>query len=78
MEQIGLKAQEHGFQVLVAHSSRNENPSQLSHFAITSKFDEIIHAIGSLFLDLHGLLSTRQTRVLIERIKKYKPESWIG
>ena len=74
VEQIGLKAQEHGFQVLVAHSSRNENPSQLSHFAATSKFDEIIHAIGSLFLDLHGLLSTRQTRVLIERIKKYKPD----
>ena len=74
VEQIGLKAQEHGFQVLVAHSSRNENPSQLSHFAVTSKFDEVIHATGSLLLDLHGLLSTRQTRVLVERIKKYKPD----
>ena len=74
VEQIGLKAQEHGFQVLVAHSSRNENPSQLPHFAVTSKFDEVIHATGSLLLDLHGLLSTRQTRVLVERIKKYKPD----
>lgn len=74
VEQIGLKAQDHGYEVVVVHSSRNENPSQLPHFAVTSKYDEIIHAAGAMLFDLHGLLSTRQTRALVENIKKYKPD----
>lgn len=74
VEQIGLLAQKNGYEVLVAHSSRNFNPTQLPHFAITTKSQEVIHAIGAKFLDLHGLLSTNQTRSLVEKIKKYKPD----
>lgn len=72
--QIGLLAQKHGYEVLVAHSSRNENPTQLPHFAITTKYQEVFHAIGAKFLDLHGLLNTKQTKVLVERIKEFKPD----
>lgn len=74
VEQIGRLAQNHGFEVLVAHSTRNENPSFLPHFAMTTKYEEMIHALGAKFLDLHGLLSTRQTRKLIEHIKVFNPD----
>ncbi|MCA4563338.1 glycosyltransferase [Bacteroides xylanisolvens] len=74
LEQMGLLAQKHGYEVMVAHSTRNENPSQLPHFAMTTKCQEVIHAIGAKFLDLHGLLSTKQTKALVERIKEYQPD----
>lgn len=74
VEQTGMLAMQHGYDVLVAHSSRNENPSRLPHFAVTTKFQEVIHAAGAKFLDLHGLLSTRQTAQLVERIKEYQPD----
>ncbi|WP_448781028.1 glycosyltransferase [Bacteroides congonensis] len=74
VEQIGLLAQKHGYEVLVAHSTRNENPSQLPHFAMTTKTQEMIHAVGAKLLDLHGLLSTRQTKELVKRIKEYQPD----
>lgn len=74
VEQIGLLALQNGYEVLVAHSSRNENPSQLPHFCVTSELDEVIHAAGAKFLDMHGLLSTRQTKALVERIKEFKPD----
>ena len=74
VEQIGLLAQESRYEVLVAHSSRNSNPSDLSHFSVTSKFQELYHALGAKFFDLHGLLSTRQTKALIQKIKEYNPD----
>lgn len=74
VEQTGLLAQKHGYQVLVVHNSRNENPTQLPHFAMTTKCQEMIHAVGAKFFDLHGLLSTRQTEQLVDRIKKYQPD----
>ena len=73
-EQIGLLAMSKGWEVLVAHSSRNQNTSQLSHFAITTQCQEIVHALGAKFLDLHGLMSTKQTRELVERITDYQPD----
>lgn len=74
VEQIGLLSQKNGYECLVAHSSRNENPSQLQHYAITTRWQEVVHALGAKFLDLHGLLSTKQTRELVERIKEYQPD----
>lgn len=37
VEQVGLLAQKYGYQVFVAHSTRNENPTLLPHFAVTTK-----------------------------------------
>lgn len=74
VEQIGLLAQKHGYEVLVAHSTRNENPTKLPHFTITTRRDELIHAAMAKFLDMHGLLSIRQSKVLVERIKEYQPD----
>ena len=74
VEQISLLAEKKGYECFVAHSTRNENPSQLQHYAMTTKFQEIIHALGAKFLDLHGLLSTTQTKELVERIKAYQPD----
>ena len=74
VEQLGLLAQKHGYEVLVAHSTRNENPTQLPHFAMTTKCDEVMHAAGAKFMDLHGLLSSRKTQQMVERIKDYQPD----
>ena len=74
VEQLGLLAQKHGYECLVAHSTRNENPSQLRHYAMTTRCQEVVHALGAKFLDLHGLLSTAQTISLVERIKEYQPD----
>ena len=74
VEQIGLLAQKYGYECLVAHSTRNENPSQLRHYAMTTRWQEVVHALGAKFLDLHGLLSTAQTIALVERIKDYQPD----
>ena len=74
VEQIGLLAQGLDFDVLVAHSSRNANPSNLPHFPVTTKFQEIGHALGAKFFDLHGLLSSRQTKALIKKIEEYDPD----
>lgn len=74
VEQIGLLSQKNGYECLVAHSTRNENPSQLRHYAMTTRWQEVVHALGAKFLDLHGLLSTAQTRELVERIKDYQPD----
>lgn len=74
VEQIGLLAQKNGYDVLVAHSTRNENPSQLPHFAVTTKWQEVFHALGAKFFDMHGLLSTRQTERLVWKIKDYNPD----
>ena len=73
-EQIALLAEQNGYECFVAHSTRNENPSQLSHYAMTTKRNEVFHALGAKFLDLHGLLSTSQTKELVERIKIYHPD----
>lgn len=74
VEQIGLLSQKNGYECLVAHSTRNENPSQLRHYAMTNRWQEVVHALGAKFLDLHGLLSTAQTIALVERIKDYQPD----
>lgn len=74
VEQIGLLAEKNGYECLVAHSTRNENPSQLRHYAMTTRWQEVVHALGAKFLDLHGLLSTAQTITLVERIKDYQPD----
>lgn len=74
VEQIGMLAQGSGYEVLVAHSARNANPSNLSHIPVTTKLQEVYHALGAKFFDLHGLLSTRQTKILIKKIKEYNPD----
>lgn len=74
VEQIGLLAEKKGFEVLVAHSSRNENPSELRHLRTTTKWQETLHALGARLFDLHGLMSTKPTERLVERIKAYRPD----
>ena len=74
VEQVGLLAQKYGYQVFVAHSTRNENPTLLPHFAVTTKIDEFMHALGAKLLDKHGLLSTHKTNALVERIKAFNPD----
>jgi len=74
VEQIGLLAQDNGHEVLVAHSSRNENPSQLPHYNVTTKTNEFCHAIGARYFDLHGLMSSSQTRRFVEKIKEFNPD----
>lgn len=74
LEQVALLGKRQGFESIVAHSSRNANPSKLPHYAMTTRNQEVLHALGAKFFDLHGLLSTSQTKELVERIKAYHPD----
>lgn len=74
VEQTGLMAETNGYEVMVAHSSRKQNPSCLPHFAVTSRPQEYIHAIGARLLDRHGLMSSGATRRLVRRIREFGPD----
>lgn len=74
VEQIGKLAQNNGYEVMVAHSSRNLGRTSLPHIAVTNKSQEIVHAIGAKLFDKHGLMSTSQTRGVIKKIVDFKPD----
>ena len=73
-EQIGLLAQQNGYEVYIAHGSRYKNPSQLHSIQVVTPLEERLHGVYSLLFDRHGLASTRQTARLVEHIKKIRPD----
>lgn len=73
-EQIGLQAQQNGYEVYIAHGSRYKNPSQLHSLQVVTPFEERLHAVYSLLFDRHGLASTRQTKRLIEQLEAMQPD----
>ena len=73
-EQIGLLAKTKGWDVYMAHGLRHSNPSQLKTIPLVTPWEEKVHAAYSLLLDGHGLGPSRGTRMLVEWIKKNKPD----
>ena len=73
-EQIGLLAQQNGWDVYVAHGARYVNPSKLKSYQVQGKAGEYLHAVKSLLLDADGLGSTCATHRLVKFIKSIKPD----
>ena len=74
VEQIGLLAESHGWEVRVAHSVRYERSSSLKSLSFSSKQSEKWHALWAFLLDKQGLYSARATKRLIKKIDEYQPD----
>ena len=74
VEQIGLLAESHGWEVRIAHSERYKRNSHFKSLYFSSVFSEKWHALCSYLLDCQGLCSKRKTKFLIQKIKEFKPD----
>ena len=74
VEKLGLHAQANGDTCMVAHGARYVRPSQLPHYGFSTKIEEYIHGVISLFGNAHGLGSRFATKRLIRFIRGWKPD----
>lgn len=72
-EQIGNKAQSHGWDCYVGYGNFNLG-SKMKAFHISSKWYKRLHAIESRLFDNHGLSSRLTTHRFIKYIKKVQPD----
>ena len=73
-EQISLLAEKKGWQCYIAHGGRYVNRSQLPTIQVSSKIDNIVHAIKGEFWGLRGFGSILSTRKFIRQLDKLKPD----
>lgn len=74
-EQIGLVAQNAGWDVYIAHGLRYASDSALQSFPVSTPWDEKIHILKSVLFDGHGLdASKAATHCLVARIKELRPD----
>jgi len=73
-ENIGLLANQSGFDTYMAHGPRCINPSALKSICAETSLGEKIHGIGTRLFDKHGLMSRQSTQKLISEIIKIKPD----
>lgn len=73
-EQISLMAQQRGWDCYIAHGGRYVNKSQFKTIPISSKTDNILHAIKGEFFGRHGFGSTISTRKFLKRLDEIKPD----
>ena len=73
-ENIGILAQQQGWDCYIAHSPRYANPTQLKDICTETSWGEKIHALKSFVLDEHGLGSKHATLKLIDKIKSISPD----
>ena len=73
-ENIGLLANQSGFDTYMAHGPRCINPSALKSICVETSLGEKIHGIGTRLFDKHGLMSRQSTQKLISEIIKIKPD----
>lgn len=73
-EEIAQRASIHGWKCVIAHGGRYVRSSDFETIQISSKLDNKIHALKSMFFGMHGLGSFVATRHFIESIKTLKPD----
>lgn len=73
-EGIAKVAKAQGWECFIAHGARYVGKSIQHSYLIESRTGEYFHYAKSLFLDAHGLGSTRATKKLVEYIKEIKPD----
>ncbi|MDD4689817.1 MAG: glycosyltransferase [Eubacteriales bacterium] len=73
--EIGVTAQNNGYEVLFAHSSRYGRKTTLPNYKVGNNFEEYLHAfIYHRALGLDSLGSIIPTKNLIKKIKEYNPD----
>lgn len=73
-ENIGLLANQNGFDTYMVHGPRCVNQSALKPICAETHWGEKIHGIGTRLFDKHGLMSRQSTNKLISKIIKIKPD----
>lgn len=73
-ENIGILANENGFDTYMVHGPRCVNPSALKSICTESSFEEKVHGVMSRLFDAHGLGSVCATRKLIRKFKEINPD----
>lgn len=73
-EQIGMLAQEEGWDVYIAHGARYTNTTALKSIQVVTENMEKMHAFKSMVFDAHGLGSKKATENLVEKIKEINPD----
>lgn len=72
-EQIGILARNNGWDCYMAYGRWAYN-SSLKLYQIGSKKDVYLHGLKSILFDKHALGSVRSTQLLIDEIKKVRPD----
>jgi glycosyltransferase involved in cell wall biosynthesis len=72
-EEIGLLAQQSGYEVRFAYGRKAVN-SKLPLFKIGNKWDMRWHGVKSRFWDAHGFGSRHATKALIRELEVWKPD----
>ena len=73
-ESIGAMMRKHGWDCYVVHGARYVGRSQLESIRTGARFHSYLHALGSMLFDRHGLFSSRQTRKVIDKLRKLHPD----
>lgn len=73
-ENIGILANECGFDTYMVHGPRCVNTSALKSICTESSFEEKLHGMASRLFDAHGLGSKCATKRLIEKIREIDPD----
>ena len=68
-EQVGSLAKDNGWNVMIAHGARYQNPTQFSHYQVSSSFEEKMHWGISQFWDGQGRGSWFATKRLLKEIE---------
>lgn len=73
-EAIGDIMKRQGWNCYVVHGARYAGKSHQQSLQVVSKFQEYLHAFGSLLFDKHGLFSSKETKELISKLREIKPD----
>ena len=73
-ENIGILAQQQGWDCYIVHGPRYANPTSLNKICTETHWGEKLHGLRSLCLDEHGLGSKHATLRLIDEMGKISPD----
>ena len=73
-EAIGAVMKQQGWDCYIVHGARYVGNSHMKSIQVVSKFQEYLHALGSILFDKHGLYSKKETKSLIDKLREIKPD----
>lgn len=73
-EQVGVLARNEGWEVMIAHGARYQNPSEFDHYQVSTPLEERVHWLISQLCDGQGRGSWLATRRFLKKIESFKPD----
>lgn len=73
-EAIGGIMKKQGWDCYVVHGARYLGKTQLNSIQVVSENQEYLHALGSMLFDRHGLCSSVQTKKVVQKLRRLKPD----